>query len=91
MGNVFEKNWRADINSFAQISFFASGFLSLSHGLTFSQLQLHSHEIGGLPSLDVRLPLQISTSPAEEMGHLACSALKAMSIYIVARATSPGN
>lgn len=43
------------------------------------------------PSLGVRLPLQIHTSSAEEKSHLACSALKALSVYTVARATSPGN
>lgn len=121
MGNCFEKNWRADVNSSAQISFFANAFLSPSHGLIFSWLQPHSHEISGLPratslillpvtppgssvarlseggkkkkrnSLDVRLRLQISTSPAEEKSHLACSGLKATSIYSVTRATSPGS
>lgn len=122
MGNCFEKNWRADVNSSAQISFFANAFLSPSHGLIFSWLQPHSHEISGLPratslillpvtppgssvarlseggkkkkkrnSLDVRLRLQISTSPAEEKSRLACSGLKATSIYSVTRATSPGS
>lgn len=43
------------------------------------------------PSLGVRLPLQIHTSSAEEKSHLACSALRAISVYTVAKATSPGN
>lgn len=99
MGNCFEKNCRAEANSFAQVSFFASAFLSPSHALVFSCLQTHSREISGFPramapilcpvtppgssvatvseagkknpSLGARLPLQISTSSPEEMGHLA--------------------
>lgn len=100
MGNHFEKHHRVKANSFAQISFFASAFLSPSHDLICSWLQTHSREISGLPratslilcpvtppgssaatesegggkkrlSLGARLPLQISTSPPAEMGHLA--------------------
>lgn len=100
MGNCLERHHRAKANSFAQIPYFASAFLSPSHDLIFSWLQTHSREVSGLPramslilglvappgsslgtvseggkkkkrlSLGARLPLQISTSPPEELGHL---------------------